>query len=70
MPTWSLSRLSVATTMHSFSCGGGQSELPSIPSLTCRRSRSSCSKVMGQTSTTKGTRWPTDHSEHEDQAKL
>lgn len=69
-PTWSLSRLSVATTMHSFSCGGGQSELPSMPSLTCRRSKSNCSKLMGQTSTTKGTRFPTDHSELEDQAKL
>lgn len=68
--TWSRSRFSVATTIHSFSWGGGQSEVPSIPSLTCRRSRSSCSNVMGQTSTTNGTRSPTDHSEQEDHAKL
>ncbi len=56
--------------MHSFSCGGGQSELPSMPSLTCRSSRSSWSKVIVHTSTTNGTRSPTDHSEHDDHAKL
>lgn len=68
--TCSRRRSSVATAMHSFSCGGGQSAVPSIPSLTCRSRRSSCSKVIEQTSTTKGTRRPMDHSEQDDQAKL
>lgn len=59
--TWRLRRFSPATARHSLSCGGGQSDCPSISTHTSPNSSSSCSNVLLHTSTMNGTLLLTIH---------